>query len=689
MSNEKILIVEDEKIIALDLQRRLERFGFNVVGMAGRREDALNLAATMKPDIVLMDISLAGQEGANTDGIEVALIIKKTLGIPIIFLTAHAGDNFINQAKHVEPAGYILKPFKERELYTTIDIALYKHAIEKRLHKQERLFSAILHTINDGIISVDVALVVEFMNPIAEDVLGYKEAELRGRVITQVLTLFDPKQGKDIFGGGIPLIDEQPLYFHDVVIKNQAGDSVIVDGSVSRIHEEDNATDGFVIAFRDMTEIKRLSDNLNYWTSHDNLTGLANREEFSFKLSEILKGNRGAADSHALAVIDVDRFKAVNDAYGSTTGDELLKRVANNILSNIQRHDMAARIGGDDFAVLLFDCEPVDAVNVAKRLQEAVLIQESRQQSMFPISLSIGIVPLDRLSGDIHSVLAAADDACRVSKEEGGNKITIFNRDDSMFRQRRGQMEWIGKLNAAVEENKFVLYYQPIVPLDKSKGLDDKLEVLIRLVNDDGTIASPVDFIPAAERYNLMPMVDKWVIRNVMKNYRTLSDAGSPLADSVFCVNLSGQSLLDESLIDVILGELAANRLPAERFCFEITETAAIQNLSYASRFIKRLREHGFSFALDDFGSGSASFGYLKNFEAEYVKIDGSFIQGIDENIISYTMVKSIHDLVNVMGLKTIGEFVKNEGIKLKLQEIGVDYGQGYFFAAPKPLLPR
>ncbi len=687
MGNEKILIVEDEKIIALDLQRRLERFGFSVVGMAGQREEALELAAKTRPDIVLMDISLAGQESWNTEGIEVAALIKKSLGIPIIFLTAHASDNFINQAKHVEPAGYILKPFKERELYTTIDIALYKHAIEKRLRKQERLFSAILHTIGDAIISVDTSLGIEFMNPVAEEALGFEESELCGTNITQVLSLFDPKQGKDLFGGGIPLIDERPLYFHDVVIKSRKGASIIADGSVTRLHEADNATDGFVIAFRDMTELKSLSEKLEHQTSHDKLTGLATRDVFSFKLAEILKTS--GQSSHALAVIDIDRFKAVNDAYGSTTGDDLLVSVSRTMSAHIQRQDVAARLGGDEFAVLLYDCTPDDAVSVAKRIQEAATGPSSDGAPMFPVSLSVGIVPLDGMAGDIHSVLASADDACRVSKEEGGNKITVFNRDDTMFLQRRGQMEWLAKLNRAVAEDRFVLYYQPIVPLDATRGLGDKLEVLIRLVNEDGSIAGPVDFIPAAERYNLMPVIDKWVVRNAMKGFRLLQDRGSPLASSIFCVNLSGQSLLDETLIDLILAEIQRNQLSPASFCFEITETAAIQNLSYASRFIKRLREHGFTFALDDFGSGSASFGYLQNFEVDYVKIDGSFVQGIDENIVSYTMVKSIHDLVSVMGLKTVAEFVKRDAITQKLREIGVDYGQGYVFAAPRPLVPR
>ncbi len=281
---------------------------------------------------------------------------------------------------------------------------------------------------------------------------------------------------------------------------------------------------------------------------------------------------------------------------------------------------------------------------------------------------------------------APADDPCHISKEEGGNKTTVFQAQDSKFRRRRGDMEWIGKINRAVEENRFMLYYQPIEPLDPTTGTQPKLEILLRLVNEDGSIAGPTDFIPAAERYNLMPQIDRWVLENSMRAFRILKDQGSPLAERIFSVNLSGPSLLDDALIDTILYYLNKYSLSAADFCLEITETAAIQNLSYATRFINRLKLEGFTFALDDFGAGFSSFGYLRNLPVDYIKIDGSFVQNIDESLVSYTMVDSINSIGHVMGLKTIAEFVKSEAVKDKLVDLGVDYGQGYFFAKPRPL---
>lgn len=682
MNNERILIVEDEKIIAIDLQRRLERFGYAVVGMAGDGESAVSMALELLPDIILMDIMLGGK----MDGIDAAMAIRAAKDIPCIFLTAFTDERTLERAKAAEPFGYILKPFKERELYTTIDIALYKHRMEGKLTRQERLFSAILHSISDGIIATDIDLMIQFMNPVAEDISGFKEGAARGRNISQFLTLADSTTQKDILSTA-PQLGEQPHFFNEVTVRNALGQSLVVDGSITRIHERDNATDGFVITLRDITELKRLSDTLNYQASHDNLTGLSNREEFSYKLGEIIKNVRLTGGSHSLIIMDVDRFKAVNDTCGAMAGDELLRQVASHIQTNIQRQDISARIGGDEFAVILMNCDTGDSSNVAGRLQTAVQRQRFAWQNLsFPVSLSIGIVPIDREAGDIHAILAAADDACHLSKEEGGSKTTVFHQQDSKFRRRRGDMEWIGKINRAVEENRFILYQQPIVPLSPVAKDRPKLEILVRLVNEDGSIARPNDFIPAAERYNLMPQIDRWVVENSMRAFRLLQDQKSPLVQSVFSINLSGPSLLDTDLVDTILYFLRKYALSAEDFCFEITETAAIQNLSYATRFINHLRGEGFTFALDDFGAGFSSFGYLRNLPIDYVKIDGSFVQNIDESLVSYTMVDSINSIGHVMGLKTIAEFVKNEAIVHKLEELGVDYGQGYHFAEPKPL---
>ncbi|HUX39385.1 MAG TPA: EAL domain-containing protein, partial [Rectinemataceae bacterium] len=631
-----------------------------------------------------MDIELPG----SMNGIEAAKRIRAAHGTPVIFLTAYSEPSLIEQAKSAEPFGYILKPFKERELLTTIDIALYKSMMDRKLRRQEQLFSAILHSVNEGIVATDTDFHVSFMNPVAEELCGWSEEAARGRAAAEIVPVIDPESRRPLLPDTAPILNERPLLFTEAHIRSQNGRIVLVDGSVTRIREEANASEGFVITLRDITEMKRMSETISYQASHDILTGLANRDEFSFRLNAVLQEVRGSTSTHALLVLDIDRFKAVNDTLGGLAGDELLRQCAGHIQANVSRHDASARIGGDEFAIILMDCDMENSRSVALRLQEAVQTRKFVWQSgVFPVTLSIGIVPITKESGDLQTIIAAANDACNISKEEGGNRITNLSVRDAVFQKHRGEMDWISKLNRAVEENRFVLYQQLIAPIDSSRNLEIKHELLLRLVNEDGSIASPGEFIPAAERYSLMPLIDRWVVRSAFEGYRELVRRKSPLAGRIFCINLSGPSILDEGLSEYILDETKRLGLDRSRFNFEITETAAIQNLVSASRFMSRLKDEGFTFSLDDFGSGFSSFGYLKNLPVDYLKIDGSLVQGIEDSDIQYTMVKSINMVGQVMGIRTIAEFVKNEAILGKLVEIGVDYAQGYQLARPEPLL--
>jgi diguanylate cyclase (GGDEF)-like protein len=347
------------------------------------------------------------------------------------------------------------------------------------------------------------------------------------------------------------------------------------------------------MTLRDITEMKRMSETINYQASHDSLTGLSNREEFSFKLNEILVALKTSSDRHALVVIDIDRFKVINDTCGAMAGDELLRQIAAHVQSNISRKDISARIGGDEFAIILKDCEPDDSVNVAKRLKDAVEAKKfTWQTSAFPVTLSIGIVPLSQESDSIHAVLASADDACHLSKEEGGNRVSVFHAKDTKFLKRRGEMEWISKINRAAEENRFVLYQQTIAPLKDSFDSRPKAEVLIRLVNEDGSIARPGDFIPAAERYNLMPLIDRWVIKNAMASYKTLSDRGSPLKSSLISINLSGPSFLDEAqrprALELLLRDHRDRRDPELRGRDALHQAAEGRGLHVRPRRLRR-----------------------------------------------------------------------------------------------------
>jgi diguanylate cyclase (GGDEF)-like protein/PAS domain S-box-containing protein len=684
MDKETILIVEDEKIIALDILRRLERFGYEVVGTAVDAEQALAIAEEQRPDLVLMDVVLSG---TDKDGIHVAADLRRRLGLAIVFITAYADTETLARAREAEPFGYVLKPFKDRELFTTIDMALYKSGMERKLKRQERLFSAILHSINDAIVATDNDLRVLFMNRVAEDLLGWNEGEAQGKAVSQIAGISDPETGRGLFASPLAGIAEAPLFFRDAALVNRYGNEIAVDGSLSRIREAGSSIEGFILAVRDVTEIRDLARKVDYQASHDILTGLYNREELSLRLQELLKAIRSDDEEHSLVVLDVDRFRAINDTCGSLAGDELLRQIAECVRDLTSRNDTLARMGGDEFAVVLRNCAARDAVQVAKRVQAALSERRFVWNGVaYPISVSVGVVPLTRGSADIRGALAAGDDAVSMAREEGGNRVSVFQPTDARYERRRDEKEWIGRINRAAEEDRFVLYRQPIVPVRPGEGLAEKQEILVRMRMEDGRIALPGEFIAAAERYNLIGLLDRWVVEHSLREIRALTDLGDPIAECVFSINLSGQSLLEAGLDEEITDLCSAWGVAPSRLCFEVTETAAIQNLSHATRFIRSLKEKGFTFSLDDFGSGFSSFGYLQSLPVDFLKIDGSFVQNIDSNPISLTMVESINSMGHVLGLKTIAEYVVDQKVLERLGRIGVDYAQGFAISKPVPL---
>jgi diguanylate cyclase (GGDEF)-like protein/PAS domain S-box-containing protein len=686
MNRERLLIVEDEKIIALDLQRRLEKFGYQVVALSTTGRDAIAKAEEHKPDIILMDIMLAG----DIDGIEAAKVINKQFQIPLIFLTAYADEKTLERAKEAEPFGYILKPFKEKELYTTIDIALYKHRIDNQLKSQERRFSAILHSIEDGIIATDHDNNIQFMNPIAEKVTGWREENAIGKPLLEVMKLVDERtqQAYDLptMGDGAEMVPS--TFFKDTLIVDPKENSIPVEGTIAQIIDRNESIEGQVIALRDITKRKELSDTISYQASHDALTGLANRNEFSYILSNLIDSSKAEQTQHAFLYLDLDQFRLINDTSGHAAGDEFLLETTAIIKSVVRGSDICARLGGDEFGIILKGSTEDQALSIAQRLHSRLSERKLVwNKSIYNIHSSIGLVMITPESEDIHTVLAAADDACYLAKDEGGRRIKTYDLEDNRFKKRRGEMHWISHLTKALDEERFVLYYQPIKKLSDDDDKHEKCEILLRMVDEEGNIVPPADFIPAAERYNLMPTIDQWVIRTAFKTYRDLLDRNeSENLRRMFTINLSAESIADESFLGFIHHNLKEYQVPPEGFCFEITETVTISNMATASMFISELKKLGCTFALDDFGSGFSSFGYLKTMPVDYLKIDGSFVRDMDENPVNAAMVEAINNMGHIMQIKTIAEFVKNGTIMENLQKLGVNYAQGYHIAKPAPL---
>lgn len=423
---------------------------------------------------------------------------------------------------------------------------------------------------------------------------------------------------------------------------------------------------------------------LRHQAQHDDLTGLINRREFEERLEESLVSVRDDGARHIFCFLDLDQFKLVNDTCGHSAGDELLKQISALFASKVSGKDTLARLGGDEFGLLLLESTIAHANVVIDRLLK--LVRDYRfvhEDKVFNIGVSVGIVVVDQGFKGISEIMHAADAACYSAKSAGRNQSFLYNHGDMENLQRHKAVDAISDITDEIDDDSFVLYCQPIVPLSSNVSSHHHYEVLIRKIGQEGEITLPTAFIPSAERYHLMPNIDRWVIKNTFAAYRKLLDVSMEKCDYIFSINLSGTSLGDKSFLGYIREQFAIYAIPPEAICFEITETAAIVNLKHTINLLTALKKIGCKFALDDFGSGMSSFMYLKNFEVDYLKIDGSFVKDMHLNKIDHAMVRSIHSVAEAMNIQTVAEFVENEEILKELKQIGVHYGQGVGLGRP------
>ena len=434
-------------------------------------------------------------------------------------------------------------------------------------------------------------------------------------------------------------------------------------------------------------KIAEATSRLSYQAAHDTLTGLPNRREFEVRVERALTGAREQHQTHTLCYLDLDQFKVVNDTSGHVAGDELLRQLAVLLQAKLRDRDTLARLGGDEFGVLLENCSLEQAQPIAEVLRQ--MVKEFRfvwHDKPFVIGVSIGLVAITDESESLSALFSSADAACYAAKDRGRNRVHVYEEEDIELVRRRGEMQWVGRITRAMEENRLRLFVQPIVPLFPSPDADVHYEMLLRMLDDDGQMILPMAFIPAAERYNLMTSIDRWVISAAFSTFHQLFPFVTGGGKSICTVNLSGHTLCDEHFLDFVERQFSINHVPYPSICFEITETAAITNLTEAIEFIRVLKAKGCKFSLDDFGSGLSSFTYLKNLPVDYLKIDGAFVKDMETDPMDRAMVESINHIGHVMGLKTIAEFVESEQILEHLKAIGVDYVQGDFIKSPQPL---
>lgn len=432
-------------------------------------------------------------------------------------------------------------------------------------------------------------------------------------------------------------------------------------------------------------EIIKRTKELQHLAVHDKITGLYNRYEFEKRLTNLLKYSSNASAQSVMCYLDLDQFKIVNDTSGHVAGDELLSQVSFIMQQHVGEKDIVARLGGDEFGILFVGNKIEEANKKSQNILNAIKAHRfSWEDKIFVVGASIGLVPITRSCCSLLDVISAADSACYEAKEHGRNCIYISSTDDSKHQKKHSEMQWLDRLNRALDNDDFMLYIQPITALVEDSHEPQHYEVLIRMEDADRNIVLPMAFIPAAERYGLMRRIDRWVIKKVFKTFSMLMLTNRKLY--TFSINLSGNSLTDETLSSYIESLFDRYKIPTENICFEVTETAAIANMDVAITFIKKMRTLGCKTSLDDFGSGLSSFAYLQSMPIDYLKIDGIFVHDIDTNEVNRAMVKSINEVSHIMGIKTICEYVETEGVKNILEDMKVDYAQGYYYSKPFPI---
>lgn len=559
---------------------------------------------------------------------------------------------------------------------------------------EKELAQITLQSIGEGVITTDADGRIQSLNQIAEQLTGWPEAQAQGMALNQVFYCISEETRQPQPQPLSPLFlaeTTDPLAAVGLLIDRQ-GRERIVDYSTSPIRDAQGGVHGAVLVLRDITQQRRLARQLHWQACHDALTGLVNRNELERLLEAMVQQGSSRSGHHTFCYLDLDRFKIVNDTCGHLAGDELLRQISDLLQQQVRSSDIVARLGGDEFGILLYDCSLTQGEAIAQVIRHK--IQQFRflwQGQAFTLGVSIGITRVDGAVPPTE-ILRQADLACYCAKDEGRNRVCRFQEADGRHSAQLGTL-WVSRLTHALSHSGFRLYRQTVVdPWRRGQPLHS--EILLRLVDEGGTLHLPNAFLPTAERYNLMPELDRWVIHNAFRAYSQATRSQSaavpppPPLERRFAINLSGASLNDEHLVDFIRSEMAAQGIAPPLVCFEITETVAIANLTRASAIMQALKQLGCHFALDDFGCGLSAFTLLKALPVDFLKIDGSFIQDISTDAVAQVMVKSIHEVAQVMGLRTIAEWVDNDATLQALQQIGIDYVQGYFIDQPQPLNP-
>ena len=554
-----------------------------------------------------------------------------------------------------------------------------------------RLAEATLESISEGVVTTDVRGCIDYVNSAAEILLGCKRELAQGRRLAELVAIVDEGDRRPLGDPVARCLDERrrvDMGRRSLVVSRASGEEHSVELRASPIMASGQNISGCVIVLHDVSELRGLTRQMSYQASHDPLTGLANRREFERRLEEALNTGRSGSSSHVLCYLDLDNFKAVNDTSGHTAGDSMLREIAGLLKEEIRDSDVVARVGGDEFGMLLIGCPLDKARQIAEEVCTAV--RDYRfvwRDQIFTVGVSVGLVQIGPESGSLEETLSAADSACYVAKQQGRGRIHIYSARDEAAARQRGEIVWLQRLQSALKENLFELYAQPIVAVSGRPDAGPAMELLLRLKDSDGAASQPLDFMQAAERYRLMPSVDRWVLQAAF----AAIGAGvlKPPPGRSVAINISAQTLADPQFLGFVVDCLDRSGVQPAQVCFELSEATVTANLAHAGRFIAVMHGLGCQFALDDFGAGLGSFANLKQLSLDYLKIDGAFIRGLGTDEISAAMVTAMIELARTLGIKVIAEHVETQQVFEMVRALKVDFVQGYAVGRPVPLSTR
>jgi diguanylate cyclase (GGDEF)-like protein/PAS domain S-box-containing protein len=663
----EVILVHGEKIMFANLEAG-NLFGLKPEDLVGRQVTDLIRPAYRSRARKIMEEQLAGKQQAMR--YELQLIDGE------------------ERARWTEATGTRMR-YRGRPVILTVarDIT-YRKSVEATLGKGRRQAQVTLESLSEGIITADAAGSIDYMNAAAEKLTGVNRDDGLGQQFGAMVKLVDEGDGRDLGDPvSLALLKRKRISMGRRALLMPAGgaDEVSIDATASPVFGPNEALTGAVIILRDVGEMRGLTREMSYQASHDALTGLINRREFERQITGAIDTARSEAGHHVLCYMDLDRFKVVNDTCGHMAGDNMLREVAGLLREEVRDSDVVARLGGDEFAVLLFGCPLSKARQIADDICAAVRrYRFVWQDRIFDIGISVGMVEITNTSGALEDVLGAADSACYVAKQSGRGRVHLYSASDEVAARQRGEIHWLRKLQTAIREENFELYTQPIISVAGRIPSGPAVEVLLRMNDPEEGTVLPAEFIPAAERYQLIGAIDRWVLQNTLDAVAS-GAIRLPEGRSV-AINLSGQTMAEDGFLDFVIECLDHSQLEPAQICFEVSEGAVLNDLDHARRFIGVLHGMGCSFALDDFGSDVGSLASLQGLDIDFLKLDGVCTRDVTVNSVNQEVVSAVTRLSKAVGFKVIAEQVEDQPSFDGLRDLGVNFIQGNYVEAPKSL---